>query len=144
MLVRAWGFLSAALWDLRVPGWNRDRLRVGEVMRDLETWLRSGQYLPPAMRDFHDQKNIFKRIQEMSDRYKWLPGEKPDFRVSMCYTIDIFLWFMAMHGYTLQKTRQSVDGVRCLDATVKEYVDRQQEAMWEHIRARSGGGSDAK
>lgn len=106
---------------------------------NLETWLRSGQYLPPVMRDFHEQKRIFKRIQEMSDRYKWLPGEQPDFRVSMCYTIDIFLWFMAMHGYTLQKTRQGVGGVRSLDETLEEYDARQWAARDEHMRNRKVG-----
>ena len=25
------------------------------------------------------------------------------------YTIDVFLWFMAMHGYTLQRSRARVD-----------------------------------
>jgi hypothetical protein len=102
-------------------------------MIDLTTWLKSGKYLPPPMRDFHDQKRIFKRIQEMSDRYKWMPGEQPDFRVSMCYTIDIFLWFMAMHGYTLQKTRQSIDGARSLDETLEEFEQRERKAMAEFL-----------
>jgi hypothetical protein len=33
--------------------------------------------------------------------------------------------------------------VHAIEGQVKEYVDQQQSAMWEHIRARSGGGGDA-
>lgn len=98
-------------------------------MIDLATWLKSGKYLPSPMRDFHDQKLLFKRIQEMSDRYKWLENEQPCFRVSMCYTIDVFLWFMAMHGYTLQRSRQRIDGVKSLEDELVEFEERQRVEM---------------
>ena len=58
------------------------------------------------MRDFHDQKDLFKLIHEKINveghdyckQVNWIAGQ--------CYVIDIFLWFMARRGYTLQRTRK--------------------------------------
>ena len=65
-------------------------------------WLKSGKYLPPAMRDFHDQKDIFKCIffhcrKAGGDGMSWIDAH--------IFTVDFFLWFMAAHGYTLQRSR---------------------------------------
>ena len=32
------------------------------MMSDLTKWLQSGEYLPEFMRDFHDQKDVFKAM----------------------------------------------------------------------------------
>ena len=57
------------------------------------------------MRDFHDQKDLFKAMHEIitdcSDKISWLDGH--------IYIIDTFLWFMARYGYTLQKTRTNIE-----------------------------------
>ncbi len=75
--------------------------------KDLVEWLKSGGYLPSVLRDFHDQKDIFKRVEEMVNRR---PIPNSDSWVGRhIYVIDYFLWFMARHGYTLQKTRQPVE-----------------------------------
>ena len=34
------------------------------MTNELDTWLKSGEYLPPPLRDFHDQKEVFKTIHE--------------------------------------------------------------------------------
>ncbi len=31
--------------------------------RNLVEWLKSGEYLPSFLRDFHDQKDLFKRVE---------------------------------------------------------------------------------
>jgi len=72
----------------------------------LHQWLLSGKYLPVGMRDFHDQKRLFKGmhyVQEGSESLKpsWVDGH--------CYVIDCFLWYMASRGYTLQKSRVNVE-----------------------------------
>jgi len=68
-------------------------------------WLKSGGYLPPPMRDFHNQKDLFKAIHEIIN----VPGHgyagSVNWRMGQCYVIDIFLWFMARRGYTLQRSR---------------------------------------
>lgn len=70
-------------------------------MNKIQRWLESGGYLPLFMRDFHDQKDLFKcihaRVEHSPDDISWVQGQ--------IYVIDKFLWFMARRGYTLQKNR---------------------------------------
>lgn len=82
-------------------------------MSKLQDWLKSGKHLPDFLRDFHNQKNVFKWIN-YSLELNNLKSESHDkininFRDQMCYTIDYFLWYMAMHGYTLQRSRVRLD-----------------------------------
>lgn len=114
--------------------------------RDLNDWLNSGAYLPVEIRDFHDQKDVFKAIGEMLARYQ---AKAPNHHVAIkevswidlqMLTIDVFLWFMAMHGYTLQQCRQNVE-FRDLATRVKEAKDREAQllrAMFEQTDERTG------
>ena len=78
-------------------------------MKSVESWLKSGEYLPPVLRDFHDQKSVFKAMHErikedptsLVNRPSWIDGQ--------CYVIDTFLWFMARRGYTLQRSRAKLN-----------------------------------
>lgn len=76
------------------------------MSNDLDQWLKSGKYLPEPLRDFHDQKEVFKAMHEivMEDRTSYI--KRPDWVAGQCYVIDVFLWFMARRGYTLQRTRR--------------------------------------
>lgn len=77
-------------------------------MSKLDNWMNSGRYLPQALRDFHDQKDVFSTMHslvnvegnEYAKDVSWIAGQ--------CYVIDIFLWFMAKRGYTLQRSRQKL------------------------------------
>jgi hypothetical protein len=70
----------------------------------LKQWLESGKYLPDRMRDFHDQKDLFKSMHYLQQDNEG--GEyTPSWVNGHVYIIDRFLWFMASRGYTLQKTR---------------------------------------
>ncbi len=73
---------------------------------DMETWLRTGAYLPEPLRDFHDQKDLFKAMHEMIDVQGHEYAKPVDWVAGQCYVIDIFLWWMARRGYTLQRTRR--------------------------------------
>ena len=70
---------------------------------ELRAWVDKQKHLPPWLRDFHDQKDVFKTVgngrslDPTRKEISWLEGH--------CYVIDKFLWVMAMHGYTLQKCR---------------------------------------
>lgn len=86
-------------------------------------WLESLQYLPPPLRDFHDQKEIFKAMHEIIDVQGHGYVDAVNWRAGQCYVIDIFLWFMARRGYTLQRSRAKVP-FRDLDADVKEVRDQ--------------------
>jgi len=72
----------------------------------LKEWLDNGLHLPKFMRDFHGQKDLFKCL-----RVRW--GCKPFEHVTWVdthvFTIDFFLRFMAIHGYTLQKNRSKIE-----------------------------------
>lgn len=77
--------------------------------RSTYNWLDSAEYLPECLRDFHAQKDVFKTI---ADNFAKRNAERPEFVVNWVsahvYTIDLFLWWMARHGYTLQRSRKRV------------------------------------
>lgn len=49
-------------------------------------------------------------------------AKKVDWVTGQCYVIDVFLWFMGMHGYTLQKSRAIVDFLP-LEKTLQDQYD---------------------
>ena len=95
-----------------------------------KAWLKSGEYLPEMLQDFHDQKDLFKAIHEQyrlheSQGHSDVPI---DWVQAQIYTVDRFLWFMAEHGYTLQRSRKRVPFCD-LDATVQHRKKIRDEAM---------------
>lgn len=91
-----------------------------------DAWMKSGNYLPPILRDFHDQKDLFKAMHQIVAVDKHEYCKEVGWVAGQCYVIDIFLWFMARRGYTLQRTRQRFE-FNDLDAeikTAKEVRDR--------------------
>lgn len=75
---------------------------------ELKKFLDSGEYLPDFMVDFHDQKNLFKRLDEIVSNRKDGYTKDVNWTSAQVYTVDIFLWYMAAHGYKLQKSRKKV------------------------------------
>jgi hypothetical protein len=76
---------------------------------DNKTWREDQKHLPDIMRDFHDCKDLFKTIDQYIVCEDGHPAEKVSWVQGHCYTVDVFLWFMAQHGYTLQKSRAKVE-----------------------------------
>lgn len=74
-------------------------------MSDLNEWLQSGKYLPEFMRDFHDQKDVFKAMHNTITN----ANENGNPRDGHIYVVDTFLWYMARCGYTLQKSRKQLE-----------------------------------
>jgi hypothetical protein len=74
--------------------------------RNNRQWREDAQHLPEFMRDFHDQKNLFKALSSSFENSDECPI---NFRDGQIYTIDWFLWFMAIHGYKLTKTTANVE-----------------------------------
>ena len=56
------------------------------------------------------------------------------------YVIDIFLWFMARRGYTLQRSLTKLDFVS-LDETVKQCNDRRSDAFAALLNQSTGAQS---
>jgi hypothetical protein len=102
-------------------------------MSDRKVWLKSGEYLPDFMRDFHDQKDLFKslhaqyRLDEPKDHrdpINWIQAH--------IYTVDKFLWFMAEHGYTLQRSRKHVSFCD-ISATLAHHEKLRMEAFGQAL-----------
>lgn len=74
-------------------------------MSKLAKWLESGEYLPEFMRDFHDQKDVFKAMHNTITN----ANENGNPRDGHIYVVDTFIWYMARCGYTLQKSRKQVE-----------------------------------
>jgi hypothetical protein len=77
-------------------------------LSELNEFLKSGEYLPIILQDFHDQKNLFKSMHHL---YQDNPSAEraPNWIDGQIYTVDWFLWFMASRGYTLQKSRKKME-----------------------------------
>ncbi len=104
---------------------------------NIDDWMRMGKYLPRFMRDFHDQKRLFRAIGELvSDTQQKDIGTVrsivtsllPHWSDAHIYVVDFFLWYMAKRGYTLQRSRQRLPFLD-LDEDLKEFDKRQLERM---------------
>jgi hypothetical protein len=71
--------------------------------QELLQWLQETKHLPECIRDFHDQKELFRFMHEVYE------GNPVNHNINCIegheYVVDWFLWFMGSRGYTLQKTR---------------------------------------
>lgn len=94
---------------------------------NVDQWLQSGEYLPEPLRDFHDQKEVFKAMHEIVREDPAALVKRPDWIAGQCYVIDVFLWFMARRGWTLQRTRRAGD-FRDLEADVRARTEAQDAA----------------
>lgn len=107
------------------------------MVTDLKDWLHSGKYLPPLLRDFHDQKDVFKLIfSKINVKNHGTPGLSPlkdlDWVAAHIYTIDIFLWFMAKRGYTLQRSRMKGLKFNDIEAELQQ-ADEVQSASFSML-----------
>jgi hypothetical protein len=104
---------------------------------NLDLWCKSGEYLPKFMRDFNNQKSLFKAMhfsfgENLSTNMylkdiNWMQGH--------IYIIDFFLWFMARRGYTLQKTRTNTEFLR-LEDDINEMKKGQLKSFKELLESR--------
>ena len=94
----------------------------------LKAWRAEGRHLPDILKDFHDQKAAFKAMHAMlTNLAEPDPNELiklPNSVEGQCYVIDCFLWFMARHGYTLQRSRAQQD-FDSLEATIATFEARE-------------------
>jgi hypothetical protein len=103
----------------------------------MEKWLAEWHHLPRTLRDFRDQKDLFKTIWrhvENTREYLKAKGEHDPYQdlnwiTAQIFTIDQFLHFMAKHGWTLQR-RRAVPGFdfHDLHASLAEYRKADAEA----------------
>lgn len=96
---------------------------------NLVSWLQSGEYLPEFLRDFHDQKDVFKAMHNTIHN----ANENGNPRDGHIYVIDTFLWYMARCGYTLQRSRKKVEF-----RNMQDDIDRSKEIMRKAFETAAG------
>lgn len=107
---------------------------------ELRNWRDEQKHLPEFMRDFHNCKELFKGISEYIVCEDDHPANDVNWRQAHCYTIDVFLWFMAEHGYTLQRSRarQSFTNLEERVAQMREIRQQASAAVLSSGMAQQG------
>jgi len=103
-----------------------------EMDDGLKQWRKDGKHLPYVLRDFHGQKDIFRAMHEMTEVDKNEYAKDISWVSGHCYVIDCFLWFMARHGYTLQRSRARIK-FEDLGGNVEACNRHRQKMMGEAI-----------
>lgn len=102
----------------------------------MNNFLESGDYLPKPLRDFHDAKNVFKTIHHFTNLEKFPPQIKELGWVNAhIYVVDVFLWFMAKRGYTLQKSRRK-ENFRSLEEDIEARKQQEEQIFKTMLNAR--------
>lgn len=85
-------------------------------------WRESLRYLPKFLRDFHDQKDVFKTLHDEVGVHKHEYAKEVGWIMGQCYVIDIFLWHMARHGWVLRRSplKLKFDDIETTNAESKE------------------------
>lgn len=104
-------------------------------MSNPETYTQDKHYLPDFMKDFHDQKDLFKAIHELykdNESLKKMPQSWVDNHI---FVVDYFLWFMGQHGYKLQKVRKKGVEFYDLQATIDQMKGRSVQRFAEILKS---------
>lgn len=113
---------------------------------DPRDWMKEGEYLPEFLRDFHDAKDFFKTLQASYKFPKDLSGHT--WVSNHIFTVDFFLWFCGIHGYTLQKSRKKgidfEDLAKRIDAMKSEDQKRLIDAIGQAFNEAPPAQSDTQ
>lgn len=107
-------------------------------------YLQEGNYLPEFLKDFHDQKELFKTIyiqykgknenNKILDTINWV-----DMHILV---IDIFLWWMGSHGYKLQKSKTKNVEFYDISDSIEYYTDLEEAKEYDDNLDRVNAKSD--
>lgn len=109
----------------------------------LQAWRKAGKHLPDCLKDFSAQGDVFRAMHEMigpQDPQDLI--RRPTCVEGHCYVIDYFLWFMARHGYTLQRSRAALAFDSLQDSI--SAVRARHNAMWAKILGKKAKDADAE
>ena len=113
------------------------------IDRAVVEWRNAGKHLPPILRDFHDQKDVFKLVHDLTRPPKldstirhptWVEGQ--------VYVIDTFLWCMARHGYTLQRSRARLPFDSLADNIAA--MNKAESAAFNRLLSRAATANDGE
>jgi hypothetical protein len=102
----------------------------------LDAMIKDQNHLPEVLKVFHENKKIFQAIEdslvknrrESDDFALRTYGNSVPWSEAMVYTVDVFLAFMAHHGYTLQRSSENLPFYD-LEQTVAEWEKLKQERL---------------
>jgi hypothetical protein len=100
-----------------------------------QDYVTSGAHLPKPLRDFHDAKDVFKAMHSAVAVDKNAYAKDISWVAGQCYVIDIFLWFMAKRGWTLQRSRAHVDFLN-LEDDIKARQEAETAAFKQFMETR--------
>lgn len=98
-------------------------------------WIVEKKHLPPLLRDFSFQGWLFRWIDHTVQANKrahptdLMLQQLPDSIAAHVYVIDYFLQFMAIFGYTLQRTNRRGIEVIDLKTTIDSFEKEQRQAL---------------
>lgn len=102
----------------------------------LQKWLENRKYLPKNLRDHHAQKQLFKCIHSTVDMSKSVQNP-PNWIDAQSYVIEVFLWYMAKRGYTLQRCEKSDIPFRDLEEDLGAFREAQSNLFHQELSRRS-------
>lgn len=102
----------------------------------IQKWLENRKYLPLFLRDHDAQKDLFKCIHSTVDIEKSVQNP-PNWLDSQCYVIDVFLWYMAKRGYTLQRCRNQSIPFSNLEEDLTAFKNAQLNLLQRELNQRS-------
>ncbi len=102
----------------------------------MQKWLEDRKYMPSFLRDHSDIKQLFKCIHSTVDMTKSVQNP-PNWIDAHCYVIDIFLWYMAKRGYTLQRCRNKSLEFKDLQADLDLFQESQFDLFHQELANRS-------
>jgi hypothetical protein len=103
----------------------------------MQKWLESRAYLPSFLRSHDKQKELFKCIHDTVDVKKSVPMTPPNWIDAQCYVIDVFLWYMAKRGYTLQRCRNKSLEFKDLQEDLNSFRESQFDLFHQELAKRS-------
>ena len=103
----------------------------------IQKWFESRQYLPPFLRRHDSQKDLFKCIHGSVDVGLSVPMSPPNWIDAQCYVIDVFLWYMAKRGYTLQRCRNRSIDFYDLQKDLEAFEQRQNDLFLKELSERN-------
>jgi len=112
-----------------------------KTKEDVVRFLKKQQFLPMELRDFHAQKDLFKAMHDYYAKgFAKLVEEKsnhtmPNWTDGMVYALDFLLYFLAAHGYTLQRSRLPLP-FASLQATIDVHREKQANVFKEFMDRR--------
>ncbi|MBC8737427.1 hypothetical protein F6X40_11485 [Paraburkholderia sp. UCT31] len=100
----------------------------------LRKWRDDGKHLPEFLRDFHEAKDFFQALKEFVEIDDGNPAKDISAMTAQIYVVDVLLWYLARHGYTLQRSRARLefDDIR---ETVAAFVEERRLAQELMLKA---------